>query len=140
MAALRYAHDNGKPLPPPKDLRLNIVSFETAAHGGWSPLDCFSLTICDYEIHDNAPMFPNEPPVPCTGADKPFKLVLELTNAAGEKVTPPRGFKVKATLHIEGSHSELTADEVMWAQRGSAPPRRKAVSYTHLTLPTILLV
>ena len=63
--------------------------------------------------------------MPCTGADKPFKLVLELTNDAGEKVTPPRGFKVQATLHIEGSHSPLTADEVMWAQRGSAPPRRK---------------
>ena len=70
-------------------------------------------------------MFPKEPPVPCTGADKPFKIDLELTNAAGEKVTPPRGFKVQATLHIEGSHSPLTADEVMWAQRGSAPPRRK---------------
>ena len=42
-----------------------------------------------------------------------------------ERVTPPRGFKVQATLHIEGSHSPLTADEVMWAQRGSAPPRRK---------------
>ena len=89
-----------------------------------TPLEHF-LKICDYEIHDNAPMFPNEPPVPCTSADKPFKLVLELTNAAGEKVTPPRGFKVQATLHIEGSHSPLTADEVMWAQRGSAPPRRK---------------
>ena len=36
VAALRYAYDNGNPLPPPKDLRLNIVSFETAAHGGWS--------------------------------------------------------------------------------------------------------
>ena len=32
---------------------------------------------------------------------------------------------MQATLHIEGSHSALTADEVMWAQRGSAPPRRK---------------
>ena len=95
------------------------------AQGGWvTPLEHF-LKICHYEIHDNAPMFPNEPPVPCTNADKPFKLVLELTNDAGEKVTPPRGFKVQATLHIEGSHSELTADEVMWAQRGSAPPRRK---------------
>ena len=70
-------------------------------------------------------MFPKEPPVPCTGADKPIKIDLELTNDAGEKVTPPRGFKVQATLHIEGSHSPLTADEVMWAQRGSAPPRRK---------------
>ena len=70
-------------------------------------------------------MFPNEPPVPCTGADKPFNIELELTNDAGERVTPPRGFKVQATLHIEGSHSPLTADEVMWAQRGSAPPRRK---------------
>ena len=95
------------------------------AQGGWvTPLEHF-LNICKYEIHDNAPMFPNEPPVPCTGADKPFKLVLELKNDAGEKVTPPRGFKVQATLHIEGSHSPLTADEVMWAQRGSAPPRRK---------------
>ena len=95
------------------------------AQGGWvTPLEHF-LNICKYDIHDNAPMFPNEPPVPCTGADKPIKIELELTNAAGEKVTPPRGFKVQATLHIEGSHSPLTADEVMWAQRGSAPPRRK---------------
>ena len=106
-------------------LRAAQTSLVPVAQGAVLSTTPRFLKICDYDVHDNAPMFPNEPPVPCTNADKPFKLVLELTNAAGEKVTPPRGFKVQATLHIEGSHSPLTADEVMWAQRGSAPPRRK---------------
>ena len=59
------------------------------AQGGWAtPLEHF-LKICKYEIHDNAPMFPNEPPVPCTGAEKPIKIVLKLVDAAGELVTAP---------------------------------------------------
>jgi hypothetical protein len=101
------------------------TSLVSVAQAAWVTPREYCLKIRDLEVHDNAPMFPKEPPVPCTGADKPIKIELELTNAAGEKVTPPRGFKVQATLHIEGSHSPLTADEVMWAQRGSAPPRRK---------------
>ena len=106
-------------------LRAAQTSLVPVAQGAVLSTTPLTLKICNLDVHDNAPMFPNEPPVPCTGADKPFKIVLELKNDAGERVTPPRGFKVQATLHIEGSHSPLTADEVMWAQRGSAPPRRK---------------
>ena len=108
------------------------TSLVPVAQGGWvTPLE-HSLKICDLEVHDNAPMFPKEPAVPCTGADKPIKIELELTNDAGEKVTPPRGFKVQATLHIEGSHSALTADEVMWAQRlGAAAPKGAAFTPEH---------
>ena len=60
------------------------------AQGGWvTPLEHF-LNICKYDIHDNAPMFPNEPPVPCTKRSHMTSRTNAVSsNARGSSVGPP---------------------------------------------------
>ena len=75
------------------------------------------LVIEHFEPHDHKALGPGEPPTPCTTTDKAINFVLALKNGAGEPVTPPPGFQIRAALHIDGSQTPLTTDEVKWSQR-----------------------
>ena len=75
------------------------------------------LVVGRFEPHDYKTLGVGEPPTPCTNAGKAIKYVLELKNGAGEPVTPPPGFQIRAALHIDGSQTPLTTDEVKWSQR-----------------------
>ena len=75
------------------------------------------LVVGRFDPHDYKTLGVGEPPHPCTNAGKAIKYVLELKNGAGEPVTPPPGFQIRAALHIDGSQTPLTTDEVKWSQR-----------------------
>ena len=105
LVTLRYAHENGKPLPPADELRLHVISF---GH------------------HDKA-LFQGST-VPATCASRPIEVTLELRDGNGDPVPPPKGFQVQVDLVLHGDSVPITHDMVTWGRRSDAHNRRKNAS------------
>jgi len=105
LVTLRYAHENGTPLPPADEVHLHVTSFG---------------------YHDKALL--QGALVPATCASRPIEVTLELRDGNGDLVPPPEGFQVQVDLVLNGDSVPLTHDMVTWGRRRDAAHRRQNAS------------